>query len=136
SRAAGLGVAVYVFSDMQESGWDMPKTDSIRADVSDVSYFFVSVRPKKTPSNRAVTAVRYAATRPRVGVPFAVRPLLALGNDDGKDMNVRLSMDGARVGEQKVERLPGGKWAAPRFYHTFQGGGWHAGHVEVDDEAL
>ncbi len=136
NRTAGLSVAVYVFSDMQESGWDMPASESSRADVSDVSYFFVSVRPRKPTSNRAVTAVRYAATRPRVGVPFAVRPLLALGNDDGKDINVRLSMDGGRVGEQKVERLPGGKWASPRFYHTFQNGGWHAGFVEVDDETL
>jgi hypothetical protein len=136
SRAAGMSVAVYVFSDMQESGWDLPARDSIRADASDTSFVFVSVRPKKTPGNRGVTAVRYAATRPRVGVPFAVRPLLALGNDDSKDVNVRLSMDGARVGEQKVERLPGGKWAAPRFYHTFQSGGWHSGFVEVDDETL
>ncbi len=136
SRAAGMSVGVYVFSDMQDSGWDMPPRDSIRADASDTSFVFVSVRPKKTPGNRAVTAVRYAATRPRVGVPFAVRPLLSLGNDDGTDVKVWLSMDGARVGEQKVERLPGGKWAAPRFYHTFQSGGWHAGFVEIDDETL
>jgi hypothetical protein len=127
---------VYVFSDLQESGWDMPASDSVRAGASKVSYVFVSARPKKSPRNLAVTAVRYAATRPRVGVPFAVRPLLALGNDDGKDVGVRLYMDGARVGEQKVERLPGGKWAAPRFYHTFQSGGWHGGYVEVEDEAL
>jgi hypothetical protein len=137
SRSVGMSVGVYVFSDMQESGWDLPARDSVRADASDTSFVFVSVRPKKTPGNRAVTAVRYAATRPRVGVPFAVRPLLALGgNDDGKEVGVRLSMDGARVGEQKVERLPGGKWAAPRFYHTFQSGGWHAGFVEVDDKSL
>jgi hypothetical protein len=136
SRAAGISVGIYVFSDMQESGWDMPSGDSFRSDQSDVSYAFVGCGPKKPPSNRAVTAVRYAATRPRVGVPFAVRPLLALGNDDGKDVSVRLSMDGIAVGEQKVERLPGGKWAAPRFHHTFQSGGWHAGHVEVDDESL
>jgi hypothetical protein len=136
SRAAGMGVAIYVFSDLQESGWDLPSQATVRSDVTDVSFFFVGLRPKKAPSNRAVTAVRYAATRPRVGVPFAVRPLLALGKDDGKDVNVRLYLDGARVGEQKVERLPGGKWAAPRFHHTFQDGGWHAGYVEVEDEAL
>ena len=135
-RAAGLAASVYVFSDLQESGWDMPSSDTVRADALDVSFFFIGVRPKAPPANRAVTAVRYAATRPRVGVPFAVRPLLALGNDDGKDVNVRLYLDGARVGEQKVERLPGGKWAAPRFYHTFQAGGWHGGHVEIDDDAL
>jgi hypothetical protein len=32
--------------------------------------------------------------------------------------------------------LPGGKWAAPRFYHAFRSGGWHAGFVEVEDEVL
>jgi hypothetical protein len=136
SRTADMSVGVYVFSDMQESGWDMPGRDSIRADASDTSFVFVSVRPKKAPGNRAVTAVRYAATRPRIGVPFAVRPLLALGNDDGTNVNVQLSMDGARVGEQRAERLPGGRWAAPRFYHTFASGGWHAGFVEIDDESL
>src|SRR5262249_38095099 len=102
-----MAAVVYVFSDLQESGWDMPASDSVRANRSKVSYVFVSARPRKSPRNLAVTAVRYAATRPRVGVPFAVRPLLALGNDDGKDVGVRLYMDGARVGEQKVERLPG-----------------------------
>jgi hypothetical protein len=135
SRADGMSVAIYVFSDMQESGWEMPSQETIRSDALDVSFTFVSVRPKQ-PSNRAVTAVRYDATRPRVGVPFTVRPLLALGQDDGKDVTVRLSLDGAVVGEQKAERLPGGKWASPRFYHTFQSGGWHGGHVEVDDDAL
>jgi hypothetical protein len=136
SRADGRSAVIYVFSDLQDSGWDMPNQDSVRANTLNVSFVFASVKPKKAPKNLAVTAVRYAATRPRVGVPFAVRPLLALGNDDGKDVTVKLYMDNARVGEQKVERLPGGKWAAPRFYHTFQSGGWHAGHVEIDDENL
>jgi hypothetical protein len=135
ARAQGTAATVYVFSDLQESGWDLPSKETMRSDALDVSYVFVSVRPKAPPANRAVTAVRYAATRPRVGVPFAVRPLLALGND-AKDTNVRLLIDGARVAEQKVEPLPGGKWAAPRFYHTFRSGGWHAGAVEVDDDAL
>jgi hypothetical protein len=136
SRAVGMATAIYVFSDLQESGWDMPSEQTLRSDALDISFFFVGLRPKRAPGNRAVTAVRYDATRPRVGVPFTVRPLLALGNDDGKDVNVRLSLDGAMVGEQKAERLPGGKWAAPRFYHTFQSGGWHGGFVEVDDEVL
>lgn len=136
ARVAGRSVGVYVLSDLQESGFDLPETGTVRTDVSDVAYFFVSVRPQKVPANRAVTAVRYAATRPRVGVPFALRPLVALGSDDGKDVGVRVVIDGARVGEQKLERLPGGKWATPRFYHTFAGPGWHGGHVEVDDNAL
>jgi hypothetical protein len=135
-RDEGRSVSIYVFSDLQESGWDLPASPAARAAASDSSFVFVGIRPKKPLVNRAVTAVRYAATRPRVGVPFAVRPLLALGADDGKDVKVRLVLDGAKVGEQKVERLPGGKWASPRFYHTFTAGGWHAGHVEIDDDNL
>ncbi|MBY0231812.1 MAG: BatA domain-containing protein [Gemmataceae bacterium] len=126
---------VYVLSDLQESGWDAGDATS-RGDAADTAYFFVSCRPRKTPANRAVAAVRYAATRPRPGVPFALRPLLSLGIDDGQEVPVRLVIDGAKVGEQKAERLPGGKWASPRFYHTFDGPGWHAGHVETDDAVL
>jgi hypothetical protein len=134
--AAGRSVAVYVFSDLQESGWaNVPRDRLPGTDRSDVSFVFVSVRPRKPVANRAVTAVRYAATRPRVGVPFAVRPLLALTGDAGA-ATVRLYVDGAKVGEQRAERLPGGRWAAPRFHHTFAAGGWHAGHVEVDDDSL
>jgi hypothetical protein len=135
SRTAGKSVAIYVLSDLQESGWSDSASETSRAANTDVSYSFVAIRPRK-PVNRAVTAVRYAATRPRVGVPFPIRPWLALTGDDGKDVNVRLYIDGHKVGEQKIELLPGGLWASPRFYHTFTSSGWHAGHVEVDDEAL
>jgi hypothetical protein len=136
AQARDRSVSIYVLSDLQESGWEAPTSDSLRADQSRISYFFVGIRPKQEPANRAVTAVRYAATRPRVGVPFAIRPLLALLGDDRKDVSVRLYVDGEKVAEQKVERLPGGRWAAPRFYHTFSTSGWHAGYVEVDDDNL
>ena len=69
-------------------------------------------------------------------MPFALRPLLALGKDDSKDATVKLFIDGAKVGEQKVERLPGNKWASPRFYHTFAEPGRHGGYVEIDDDSL
>jgi Aerotolerance regulator N-terminal/von Willebrand factor type A domain len=136
ARAARRSVTVYVLSDLQESGWDAPTSDTARSDNKDISYVFVGLRPTKTPNNRAVTAVRYAATRPRVGMPFALRPLLSLGKDDTKDATVKLFIDGAKVGEQKVERLPGNKWASPRFYHTFADAGWHGGTIEIDDESL
>ena len=35
--------------------------------------------------------------------------------------------------KQKVERLAGGRWARPRFHHSFATEGWHWGYVEVDD---
>jgi uncharacterized membrane protein len=135
SRAAGRGVTIYVFSDLQKSGWTSADDSTTRSDRSD-AYVFVGVRPRKPVANRAVTAVRYAATRPRVGVPFPVRPLLSLAGDAGQDVNVRLYVDREKVAEQKVERLPGGRWAAPRFYHTFKGPGWHGGYVEVDEDNL
>ncbi|MFO0880375.1 MAG: BatA domain-containing protein [Gemmataceae bacterium] len=135
-RAGGRSVTIYVLSDLQESGWDVPPRATLRSESSDTSFVFVSLRPRSAPANRAVTAVRYAATRPRVGVPFALRPLLALGREDDQEVAVRLLIDGARVGEQKVERLPGGRWAAPRFYHAFSADGWHGGQIELDDERL
>jgi hypothetical protein len=49
---------------------------------------------------------------------------------------VRLYVDGEKVGEQWPERLPNGRWAVPRFYHTFTTGGPHSGYVEIDDPAL
>ncbi|HEY7423376.1 MAG TPA: hypothetical protein VH682_03965, partial [Gemmataceae bacterium] len=39
-------------------------------------------------------------------------------------------------GEQRVEKQPNGRWAMPRFYHAFPTGGWHAGHVEVEDQTM
>jgi hypothetical protein len=135
SRTAGRSAMIVVFSDMQESGWDLPPRDTIRSDATDTAFVFVAIKPARPPANRAVTAVRYAATRPRVGVPFAIRPLVSLGNEGG-DVDVHLVVGGARVAEQKAEHLPGGRWAAPRFYHTFREGGWHAGYVEVEDSHL
>ena len=134
ARADDRSVTVYVLSDLQESGWDASASVSASAN-SDISYVFVGLSPAKTPNNRAVTAVRYAATRPRVGMPFTLQPQLLMGKDDTMDATVKLVIDGAKVGEQKVE-MRGNKWESPRFYHTFSHPGWHGGHVEIDDESL
>jgi hypothetical protein len=69
-------------------------------------------------------------------VPFAIRPLISIRGEDRKDTVARLYVDGEKVGEQRVEKQPNGRWAMPRFYHTFSGGGWHAGHIEVEDAAM
>jgi hypothetical protein len=136
NRAPGQSTAIYVFSDLQESGWDSPVSEAARGNNYDTAYFFVSIRPKGEPVNRAVTAIRYGATRPHVGVPFPLRPMLALAGDDGKDFNVQLHVDGEKVSEQKAEHLPGGRWATARFYHAFQTSGWHSGYVEIDKDNL
>ena len=85
----------------------------------DVSFFFVRVRPKARrqprPSRPCSTPRpgRWSACRSPSGRCWRWR------GDDGKDVEVRLYVDGDKVGEQKVEQLPGGRWAVPRFHHTF-----------------
>ncbi len=74
---------VYVFSDLQVSGWEEPEESSSElSDTTKVSFVFVRFRPEEKVTNRAVTAVQYASPRPMVGVPFAIRPLLAFAGDD------------------------------------------------------
>ncbi|HKI35531.1 MAG TPA: BatA domain-containing protein [Gemmataceae bacterium] len=126
---------VYVLSDLQDSGWEMGDEPTAASGSSDVLFFFVSVRPKSV-SNLAVTAVQYQAARPMVGVPFAIRPYIAGQGDEGRSCDVRLYVDGQKVGERHLEKLANGRWAVPRFYHTFTTGGWHSGYVEVSDDAL
>src|SRR5207302_745468 len=62
---------IYVFSDLQRSGWEEPEATAGSRKESPVSFVVVGVRPRERVTNRAVTAVQYAAPRPMVGVPFA-----------------------------------------------------------------
>jgi hypothetical protein len=126
---------VYVFSDLQDSGWELPDEDTVASAASDVLFFFVQTRPEK-PVNVGVTAVQYAAARPMIGVPFAIRPHLKVQGDLARPLDVSLFIDGQKVGERRVDKLPDGRWPAPRFHYTFAGGGWHHGYVEVQDDAL
>ncbi len=126
---------VYILSDLQDSGWEMGDEPTAAAGSSDVLFFFVGVRPKNV-TNLAVTAVQYQAARPMVGVPFAIRPYIAGQGDEGRSCDVRLYVDGQKVGERHLEKLANGRWGVPRFYHTFTTGGWHSGHVEISDDAL
>jgi uncharacterized membrane protein len=126
---------VYVLSDLQDSGWELDAADTAAEGSPDVLFFFVHVRPKKV-ANVAITALQYATARPTVGVPFAIRPHLAVQGDQGDSCTVSLVVDGKKVGERRVDRNRSGRWVVPRFYHTFTTGGWHAGHVEVQDDAL
>jgi hypothetical protein len=126
---------VYLLSDLQVSGWTQP-SENRPSDPSRVAFVFVRVRPESPVMNRAITSVRYMASRPMIGVPFAIRPLISIRGEDRAEVVARLYIDGEKVGEQRVERQPNGRWAMPRFYHTFTSGGWHAGHVEVEDAVL
>jgi hypothetical protein len=127
------GKEVYVFSDLQDAGWEVRRDKG--SDSGQVSFFFTSVRPKGQLRHAGITAVQLGASRPMVGVPFTIQPTLAINHPDDEPVVVRLFVDGRpdAVGEQKVERLAGGRWARPRFHHAFSTPGWHWGHVEVDD---
>ncbi len=125
----------HVFSDLQDGGWQIPDRASKPPSNGGVNIIVVRVRPAK-PENLAITAVQYASARPTAGVPFAIRPHLTVQGDRAGAGLVRLVIDGKQVGERKLEKLQNGRWAVPRFDHTFATGGWHSGHVEVDDPAL
>ena len=101
----------------------------------EVAYFFVRVRPENA-ENLAVTAVQYAAARPMAGVPFSIRPHLTAQGDRAAACDVSLVVDGRQVAQRRVDKLQNGRWAVPRFDHTFDSGGWHSGYVEVNDPAL
>jgi hypothetical protein len=137
---------VYVLSDMQYRGWEQEKYQTQPRDGSEVLFFFVKVRPKEV-ENIGITAINYAAARPMVGVPFAIRPILTIQNDKVRSVDVRLYVEDrnaksegtrqfVKVSEKQVDKLPNGRWASPRFYHAFDSGGWHSGYVEVNDPAL
>jgi hypothetical protein len=131
---------VYVLSDLQDSGWDVENEKLKSRQDSDVLFFFVRLRPEKV-ANVAVRAVQYSAPRPMAGVPFAIRPLLSSQGDQARNTLVRLYIynqkgEPEKVAERPLEKQRNGGWSAPRFYHTFTTGGWHAGYVEVQDENL
>jgi hypothetical protein len=138
SQAAGK--EVYVLSDLQTSSWDRQNEKLKAGKVADVHFFFVPLRPRQ-PANVGITAVQYLAPRPMAGVPFSIRPLLTTQGGYAPNTLVRLyvyNRDGQpeKVAERPLEKRPQGGWSAPRFYHTFTTGGWHAGYVEVQDEHM
>jgi Aerotolerance regulator N-terminal/von Willebrand factor type A domain len=124
---------IYVLSDLQTSGWG--ERSAAEAAESEILYFFVRVRPT-APENVAITAVRYAAARPMVGVPFSIHPHVRLQGERASPVMVRLLIDNQKIAERPLEKLQSGRWAVPRFTHTFTNGGWHSGYVEVDDDTL
>jgi len=123
---------IYVLSDLQASGW-LAQTEA--AGESEVLLFLVRVQPRQT-ENLAVTAVQYAASRPMVGAPFAIQPHVLNAGGRVRECDVSLWIDGQQVGQRHIAPLQGGRWAVPRFHHTFARGGWHTGHVELQDPAL
>ena len=127
---------VYVFSDLQKTGWELADKQQREATAGlDVHFFFVSVRPQ-SPRNLAVTAVQYGAARPMVGIPFVIQPHIRNQSDTVRDCDVALFVDGKKVAEQHLTSLQAGRWAVPTFHHTFASGGWHRGHVEINDNTL
>ncbi|MFO0930926.1 MAG: BatA domain-containing protein [Gemmataceae bacterium] len=65
SRAAGRAVSIYILSDLQESGWEVPSRETIRADAADLAFVFVSVRPKAASRSIAASPPFARAARAR-----------------------------------------------------------------------
>ena len=149
------GREIYVFSDLQASGWDRPEKDTASGDTSDIGYVFVQTRPRQPVTQVAVTAVQFASPRPLVGVPFLFRPFLGLQGDLGSS-SLRVSLwvyekdkegqwlyerdkEGKETRQRKVRQggRAGGAASAQRalgisrLYHAFGSPGWQAGYVEV-----
>jgi hypothetical protein len=129
---------VYLLSDLQDSGWDLSEATAHAP--TDCQVAIIRIRPK-TVANVAVTAVQHAPARPIAGVPLAIRPHLTVQGEPARPCTIRLfiyNKDGKaeKVGERQMDEVRPGRWPAPRFYHTFATGGWHAGYVEVGDDAL
>jgi von Willebrand factor type A domain/Aerotolerance regulator N-terminal len=146
------GRDIYVFSDLQASGWDRPEQETVTTENADISYVFVQTRPQQPVQQVAVIGVQFASSRPLVGVPFLFRPFLGLQGDLGSS-SLRLSLwvydkdkegqwiyadkdnhqrQARKVAEQEIQRLPSGRWNFPRLYHAFSTPGWQAGYVEVE----
>ena len=126
---------IYVLSDLQNSGREMPDADQVPSGQADVNLFLVSVRPRQA-SNLAVTAVQYAASRPMVGIPFSIRPHIRNHSANSVGCDVELFIDDKKVGAQRIETIQAGRWSVPTLHHTFASGGWHSGYVQVKDPSL
>jgi hypothetical protein len=124
---------IYVLSDLQVSGWEKPDADTAPPSSAELQYYVVRVAPQKV-NNLAVTRVEYTFHRPMLGVPFKIRPRIYCQGDDVPPSEVRLYIDGQKVGEKQLGRLQNGRAARPTFVHAFASGGWHSGYVEVQDD--
>jgi len=132
----GRSREVYVFSDLQESGWTAPPDVKATSDAGrTVTVFLVNVRPDR-PRNAAVTALQVAAARPVAGIPFALRPHIFTQGGRTRPAELSLYVDGRRVAQRSLEKLEPGRWQVPLLHHTFAEGGWHAGYVEIEDDGL
>ena len=105
---------VYVLSDLQDSRLGACRRGRpTRRTAPTCRFFFVRVRPEETVdqpwrSRRCSTPRpgRWSACRSRFG-----RCCAWPGDDAQATCDVRLFVDGDKVGEQKVEKLPDGRWA-------------------------
>jgi hypothetical protein len=126
---------VYVLSDMQKSGLPEPEADTSSQSSSEIAFFFVRFHPQSV-ANLAVTAVQYDTGRPMVGEPFEIRPKVIAQGAPPQSGDVRLYVDGQKVGERPMTRFLNGPPADRHLEHTFSKPGWHSGYVEIHDETL
>jgi hypothetical protein len=146
------GPEVYVFSDLQDSGWGGRPLDRPSDEAKQISYIFVQARPQQPIVHVALTAVQYGAARPLAGVPFSFQPTVSIQGDIGQD-TIKVSLyvyekdrDGRwlyadeeskvrkvrQVAEQVVRSRPDSQWSTPVLRYTFDNPGWQAGFLEVE----
>lgn len=125
---------VYVLSDLQAAGWSGDLEPPQAAD-ADVPVFFVRVRPARL-DGLALTSLQYAASRPMVGVPFAIRVHVRNLGSQSQACTVRLVVNGQAVSERRLSPIAAGRWAVATLHHTFAKGGWQEGYAEVVDPAF
>ncbi len=125
---------VYVLSDLQAAGWSGELEPPQAAD-ADVPVFLVRVRPARL-EGLAVTSLQYAASRPMVGVPFAIRAHVRNLGPRAAACTVRLVVNGQAVSERRLPSVAAGRWTVATLHHTFDEGGWQEGYVEAEDPAF
>ena len=134
SATVATSRSVVVLSDLQENAW--PSVADSGNPAGEVTIVIASIRPER-PANVGITAIQLSASRPMVGVPFAIRPMLnTRGAGSTGSVLARLVVDDRVVSERAVERGGDGRWIAPRFHTTFLSAGWHTGRVEIAGDAM
>lgn len=127
--APGGSREVFVFSDMQETGF----TPSQKVTAGpETSLVLVSVAAKESVTREQVTieAMQYSASRPMLNIPFTFRALVTNQGDHAKSVSAKLVVAGQTVSQKNLE-LPPGRSKFVRFTHRFTKPEWFGGYVEL-----
>ncbi|MCE9592530.1 MAG: BatA domain-containing protein [Planctomycetes bacterium] len=132
-NGAGSGGAgareVYVFSDMQASGFGEGEAVSGGLNTS-VVFVACDAAAGGVADNISVDAIQYGTSRPMVGVPFTFAALVTNHGRRERVIEARLLIDDQVVAHKPITVSPG-RGRLVRFVHRFAKPGWHPGRVEI-----